>query len=72
MQKLTASPGKIQSRCYQPASDANAVTNFSPGPTNSDHQYIVALGDGRVLGVQDNEFELKTILQRNMHIYPGK
>ena len=57
---------------YERTSDANAVTIFSPGPTNSDRQYIVALGDGRVLGVHDSEFDLDKVLRRNMHVYPGK
>jgi hypothetical protein len=57
---------------YQPVSSGNAVTIFSPGPINSDRQYIVALGDGRVLGIHDNEFELDKVLRHSMHVYPSK
>ena len=64
--------GQEKSWGYQLPTDVNAVTIFSPGPTNSDRQYIVALGNGTVLGVQDNELELDKVIRRNMHVYPGK
>jgi transcription termination factor NusB len=64
--------GSEQPWGYRPATDSNAVMIFSPGSVNSEHQYIVALGNGRVLGVQDTDFDLDQILKHNMHVYPDK
>jgi hypothetical protein len=57
---------------FERAYDPRTVTIFSPGPINSERQYIVGLADGQVLGVQDSDLQIDKYARHHMHIYTAK
>ncbi len=48
------------------------VILFSPGKVDSEGQYIVGLGDGRVLGLHDTDLDLEKVPRLKMSIVPDK
>jgi hypothetical protein len=58
---------------YEPsANDQHAVMLFSPGPIDSEGQYVVGLANGRVLGLHGADLELEKVPRLKMHVYPNE